>query len=257
VIQVVIAGAIAVFGLLWVAWPRQELLVPGTLFLDERVAARLGLSNDAWSRVRRAGGGSGARDITEARLVGVAFAVIGISALVTRMPAMLALVPAVVVLYSVVLWSATSHSMGARAVRARGKRGARFILNDVASVAMLGPIGNTVILVCVPSLAARCLAVLVGAVLVVVAAVFAATAPDDAASPLERAVAARRACGLSYTAISAANILALAYGTLVLDVGSEYGVILLGWSAVSMALLAYHARARFEALNETLQSAAR
>lgn len=252
-IQVFITSTLVVIGLLWVGWPRQQLFVPGGLFLDERVASKLGLSSAAWSRVRQAGGGSGASDIVEARVTGAAFAVIGISTLVNHLPAIVALVPAVVVLYGVVLWSATSHSIRDTTLPAPGKRTARFMLDKAVSVALLGPIGNTLILVFVPDVLSRSLAVLVGAVLFVVAFVFAVVARTDAASPLERTVAARRACGLSYTVIGAANLLALAYGTLVFGPADAYGVVLLGWGGVSMALLAYYARARFGALNEALQ----
>jgi hypothetical protein len=242
-----VTAVIAVIGLLWVVWPGYGFLIPGALVLDERVAAHFGLSSDAWSRVRHAGGGSDPRDIAETRLAGFAFAIIGVSALVTHAPAMVALVPAVVVVYGAVLSSAAR----------RASRTPRLNLRDVASAAMLGPIGNAVILVCVPTIAARGLAVVVGAVLAVVAFVVAASNADDAASPLEKTLAARRACGLSYTAIGAANVLALGYATLVLHIGSGYAAVLQGWAVISIALLAYSGHARFGALNETLRSAVR
>jgi hypothetical protein len=255
IIQAFVAAAVALFGLLWLAWPRFGTLVPGGLILDERVATHLGLSSDALSRVRDAGGISGPRDIAEARILGFALAFIGISALFSHTSAMVLLVAVVVVDYSAVLTSAGAKRLSARALRPSAERRGRFTVDNVTMVAMLGPIGNAVILVAAPYFTARCLAILVGAVVAIVAYVYAVTNLSAAASPLERALAARRRSALSFTAIAAANLVAFAYGTLVLDVGNGFAVALTGWGAVSTALLVYYARKRFSALNEALQSA--
>jgi hypothetical protein len=256
IMEALVPAVVAAVGLLWLAWPRFGTLVPGALILDERVATHLGLSNEAYSRVRDAGGTSGPRDFAEARLLGLLFAVIGISALFSHTSPMIVLVAAAVVLYAAVLRSAGAWRQQGPLRASFGRRG-QLTVDTVMLVAMLGPIGNAVILVAVPSIAARGLALVVGAVLRIVPYVYAVTNLSDATSSLERTLAARRCYALSYTAIGIANVLAFAYGTLVLDVGGGFGVALRVWGIVAMALLLYYARKRFAALNEALRSALR
>jgi hypothetical protein len=250
-IEVIVPAAVAVVGLLWlVRPPRVGVLVPGGLVFDERIAAQHRPPSDASSCFRDGTWTPSPRHIAEARILGLAFGIIGILALFSHPPVMLVVATAVVVLYAAIVCSAS-----ARVLHSSARRGWRFRLDRVTLLAMLGPMGSAVILTFAPFFTGRFLAVVVVAVVAVIGYVHAVANFSDVTSPLERTLAERWRSALDYTAIGAANITALAYAVLVLNVGEPFAVALTGWSAVSTALLVYYARTRFAALNEEIQSA--
>lgn len=250
-IEVVVSASVAVVGLLWLVWPRRfGIFVPGALILNDRVTAQLGLPRDAWSRIRDAGWIVGPSGDAEARIFGFALVVIGISGLLSHLSAMLVLVAAVVVLYAAVASSAST-----RASHSAARRDSRLRIDRVTLLALLGPIGSAAILACMPFFTAHCLAVVVAAVVAVIAYVHAVTNLNDAASPLERTLTERWRCGLDFTAITLANLAALAYRAFVLTPGDPFTVALGGWLVVAGALLVYYMRRRFTTLNDTLRSA--